>query len=155
MAAELNLRAPLRTPFKQVHVLNELTNNKPIHVHCQSRDGGDMGTRDVAVGTEYMWRFRPSPVGTTRWSCDVTTNDGRRATFDSYWEDVAMTRREYRGNTYWVAEEDGIYLRPIQGNRDEIHATWVSVPVMSAPAVPATPVVASPPPPAAPAAVEN
>ncbi|CAN0863502.1 hypothetical protein LINGRAHAP2_LOCUS8710 [Linum grandiflorum] len=121
-----------------------------IHVHCHStRDAGlDMGNHDVAVGTEYMWRFRPNPMGTTRWSCDVTTSDGRRATFDSYWEDVAMTRREYRGNTYWVAEEDGVYLRPIQGNRDEIHAAWVPTMPVSAPAVPAPPVTVSPPPPA-------
>ncbi|CAL1394497.1 unnamed protein product [Linum trigynum] len=133
-SSALNLRAPLR-PFKQVHVLNELTDNKLLHVHCHSRDT-DVGSHDVAVGAEYTWRFRPSPLGITRWSCDGTTDDNRRVTFDSYWEDVALARREYMGNTYWVAQEDGIFLRPIQGSRDEIHATWLPAGPPTAPVPP-------------------
>ncbi|CAN0917086.1 S-protein homolog 74 [Linum grandiflorum] len=123
-SSAFNLRAPLRQ-YKQIHVLNEMTNDKLLHVHCHSRES-DMGIRDVAVGAEYTWRFRPGPIGTTRWTCDATTDDRRRVTFYSYWEDVAQPRREYMGNTYWVAQEEGIYLRPIQGTRDQIYATWLS-----------------------------
>ncbi|CAI0560246.1 unnamed protein product [Linum tenue] len=135
-ASALNLRAPVvRRPFKQVHVLNELTDNKLLHVHCHSRET-DLGSHDVAVGAEYTWRFRASPLGSSRWSCDGTTDDNRRVTFESYWEDVALARREYMGNTYWVAQEDGIYLRPIQGTRDEIHATWLPAGPPTAPLPP-------------------
>ncbi|CAN1128244.1 S-protein homolog 74 [Linum perenne] len=130
----LNLRARLRQ-YKQIHVLNELTTDKVLHIHCHSRET-DMGTNDVAVGSEYTWRFRPGPIGRPRWTCDATTDDKRSVTFDSYWEDVAQPRREYMGNTYWVAQEEGIYLRPIQGTRDQIHATWVSIVTPAPPKAP-------------------
>ncbi|CAN1160872.1 S-protein homolog 7 [Linum perenne] len=111
-------------PYKHVHVSNELkTYNGILHVHCWSKDD-DLGNHDVGVGAEYTWRFRPSVLGTTKWTCEVSTDDHRRAEFDSYWEDLGQGKIEYKENIFWVAEEDGVYLRIIQENRDEIWAKW-------------------------------
>ncbi|CAI0436255.1 unnamed protein product [Linum tenue] len=111
-------------PYKHVHVSNELTTyNGDLHVHCWSRND-DRGFHDVAVGTEFTWRFKPNIFGTTKWMCEVSTDDGRRASFDSYWEDLGEGRREHKENIFWVAEEDGVYLRIIQENRDQYWAKW-------------------------------
>ncbi|CAI0383076.1 unnamed protein product [Linum tenue] len=113
-------------PYKHVHVSNELTTyNGVLHVHCWSKND-DRGVQDVAVGTEFTWRFKPNIFGTTKWMCEVSTDDHRRASFDSYWEDLGQGRREYKENIFWVAEEDGVYLRIIQENRDQYWAKWQS-----------------------------
>ncbi|CAN1813767.1 S-protein homolog 6 [Linum perenne] len=111
-------------PYKHVHVINELwKSNRHLYTHCWSKND-DMGSHEVGVGGEYTWRFRPSLLGTTKWTCNVHLNDGRNATWDTYWEDLGEGRRELKENIYWAAQEEGIFLRIKQESRDEIYAKW-------------------------------
>ncbi|CAN0879560.1 S-protein homolog 1 [Linum grandiflorum] len=111
-------------PYKHVHVINELNQSwRHLFLQCWSKDD-DLGTHEVPVWSEYTWRFKPNVLGTTTWTCSVRLNDGRHAQWDSYWEDLSEGKREYKDNIYWVAEEDGIYLRYKKENRDEFYAKW-------------------------------
>ncbi|CAI0436183.1 unnamed protein product [Linum tenue] len=117
---------PSLWPYKHVHVINELTTYKGVlHVHCWSGKD-DRGHIDVAVGTEFTWRFKPNIWGTTKWTCELSTDDHRYASFDAYWEDNHQGKREYKHNIYWVAKEDGVYLRLIKQNVDQYWTKWSS-----------------------------
>ncbi|CAI0436180.1 unnamed protein product [Linum tenue] len=109
-------------PYKHIHVINGLTKSV-LHVHCRS-ENDDRGYNDVAVGAEFTWRFKPHVFWTTKWTCEVSTDDQRRAIFDAYKEDADEQSREHKNNTYWVVKEDGVYLRHIEDNKDQYSTNW-------------------------------
>ena len=111
------------TDFTEVHVMNELKNDKKaMRVHCKSKDE-DMGIHDVPVGSEYQWKVKNTDTTTTPFTCGISAND-KEIVFKAYFEDVELLRRVNENNSYWVVKDDGIYLRQIWKNTDVFWQPW-------------------------------
>ncbi|CAN1144143.1 S-protein homolog 8 [Linum perenne] len=105
-------------PHYQVHILNELTNNKVLLVHCNCSDH-DLGDSYIKVGMEYAWTFKEHAFRTTRWRCYLAPDSNRHAYFVAYEEETPNIGR----NVYWAAKEDGVYFR-IEGKADHLDWPW-------------------------------
>ncbi|KAL1158430.1 hypothetical protein V6Z11_A08G223800 [Gossypium hirsutum] len=82
-----------------IHAVNDLSNNKILLVHCKSKDD-DLGIHNLIVGTEFNWKFRPRIFG---------------GTLFVFWEDPSLYAKCDYGDCYWIARDDGIYLKNIPG----------------------------------------
>ncbi|KAK5813438.1 S-protein homolog 1-like [Gossypium arboreum] len=106
----------------QVHVVNDLSNKKTLLVHCKSKDD-DLGIHNIAAGTEYNWKFRPRVFGNTLFWCHLAY-DNLHAAFDVYWENEALYYKCDYNDCFWIARDDGIYLKDIRNNRVEYRHSW-------------------------------
>ncbi|CAN0870929.1 S-protein homolog 74 [Linum grandiflorum] len=107
-----------------IHVINELKDaKKAMRVHCKSKLE-DLGTHEVPVGSELQWRIKNTADVTVHpFSCIVSGND-KDAVFKAYYEDAELLRRVNENNSYWVAKDDGIYLRQVAKNTDVLVQPW-------------------------------
>ncbi|KAK8614893.1 hypothetical protein V6N13_068682 [Hibiscus sabdariffa] len=113
-----------------VHVVNGLSNNKILLVHCKSKDD-DLGEHHLSVGSETNWDFRENIWLSTKFWCFVASeSDHVSADFDVFWNDHDLFYRckggKLRGNCIWIAKDDGIYLKNIPDNIDEFMLHWNS-----------------------------
>ncbi|CAK7329134.1 unnamed protein product [Dovyalis caffra] len=105
-----------------VHIVNELSNNKVLHVHCKSADN-DLGVHTLKPKAEFKFSFWENPWGTTLFWCTLSTDRQSRASFDVFWSSLWLSKGTKR-NKYtdlekvtknekilWIARNDGIYLR--------------------------------------------
>ncbi|CAL1392783.1 unnamed protein product [Linum trigynum] len=103
-------------PYHHVHVTNELTGGKVLLAHCKSATS-DLGVQEIAPTKEFTWRFRPgfAFVSTLYW-CYVAPDGSHHLRFDA-WTDHVAGMYEYDRNMYWVAKDDGLYVRvPTRGD---------------------------------------
>nr|KJB26084.1 hypothetical protein B456_004G224300 [Gossypium raimondii] len=117
-----NSRLSLWYKTWHVHTVNDLSNNKTLLVHCKSRDD-DLGIHNLTVGTEFYWKFRPRIFGGTLFWCYMAY-DNLHAAFKVFWEDPSLYAKCNYGDCYWIARDDGIYLKDIPGERDEYYYDW-------------------------------
>ncbi|KAL4384372.1 hypothetical protein GQ457_15G024810 [Hibiscus cannabinus] len=107
-----------------IHVVNGLSNNKILLVHCKSADD-DLGERHVTVGSETQWHFKQNIIGSTLFWCYVASDsDHIFAKFNVFWEDRDLFYRCNGDNCIWIAKDDGIYLKNIPDNIDEFKHHW-------------------------------
>ncbi|RXH98124.1 hypothetical protein DVH24_010449 [Malus domestica] len=115
----------LRPGRWHVHVVNNLRAGKTLFAHCQSKND-DIGNRTIAPGAEITWSFKPNFFGTTLYWC-YTRTDHEHTAFDVYWEESKHNWLRYRCNykeCFWIAKDDGFYIRVIPEKRDELIHKW-------------------------------
>ncbi|CAN0897811.1 S-protein homolog 1 [Linum grandiflorum] len=105
-----------------VHITSELTGGKVLLVHCQSKDD-DLGIHNLAVGGEFKWEFRLSIIGHTLFFCYLAPDDSHHVSFDAFKEEDA-DYKEYHRHTYYIAKDDGVYLKRVKEKVDERFAGW-------------------------------
>ncbi|XP_022143724.1 S-protein homolog 1-like [Momordica charantia] len=110
-----------------VHVVNGLS-NATLFAHCKSRDT-DLGEHNLNRGAEIQWSFKENVWGTTLFWCFLK-KPGGSASFDVFWREVDHLWLHYRctndGTCIWTAKDDGIYIRNIPDNLDELVHKWTS-----------------------------
>ncbi|CAN0897809.1 S-protein homolog 74 [Linum grandiflorum] len=87
-----------------VHITSELTGGKVLLVHCQSKDD-DLG------------------IGHTLFFCYLAPDDSHHVSFDAFKEEDA-DYKEYHRHTYYIAKDDGVYLKRVKEKVDERFAGW-------------------------------
>ncbi|CAN1137978.1 S-protein homolog 74 [Linum perenne] len=109
--------------YTEVHILNELKDDKKaMRVHCKS-GSQDLGIHDVPKGSEYQWSIKNTNTMATPYTCGVSAND-KELVFKAYFEDAELLRRVNDNNSYWVVKDDGIYLRQVWKNTDVFWQPW-------------------------------
>ncbi|KAK9002152.1 hypothetical protein V6N11_024840 [Hibiscus sabdariffa] len=107
-----------------VHVVNGLSNNKILLVHCKSKDD-DLGERHLTVGSETQWHFRLAAFGSTLFFCFMASeSDHVHVRLDVFWEDKVLFRYCNWQSCIWTARDDGIYLKNIPDNHDVFMHGW-------------------------------
>ncbi|CAN1137976.1 S-protein homolog 74 [Linum perenne] len=110
------------TDATEVHIVNELTDDKKaMRVHCKSGDV-DLGIHDVPKASEYQWSIKNTNTKAP-YTCGISAND-KELVFKAYFEDAELMRRVNNNNSYWVVKDDGIYLRQIWKNTDVFMQAW-------------------------------
>ncbi|CAN0870937.1 S-protein homolog 74 [Linum grandiflorum] len=111
------------TEYTEVHVVNELKNDKKaMRIHCKSQNE-DLGTHEVPVDSEYQWRIKNTDATASPFTCGVSAAD-KEIVFKAYFEDAELLRRVNDNNSYWVVKDDGIYLRQTWKNTDVFWQPW-------------------------------
>lgn len=108
-----------------LHVVNQMGASRTLVAHCESQDD-DLGIRDISAGNEFNWSFRENISGSTLYWCDMH-NDHQHASFKVFWPESNHSWLRYRCNykeCFWIAKDDGIYLRVIPENHDEFQLKW-------------------------------
>lgn len=100
--------AGILLPHKvHVVVINDLSGNKPLTLHCYKSKGGkrDLGPHTVFPGKTYDFTFRPRLIGPTKYSCSFEWNGGFVKWFDLY-----VKERDHKKcrNCSWSVREDKI-----------------------------------------------
>ncbi|KAK8635663.1 hypothetical protein V6N13_004390 [Hibiscus sabdariffa] len=107
-----------------VHVVNGLSNNKILLVHCKSADD-DLGERHLTVGSETQWHFKIAIIGSTLFFCFMASDsDHVHVRLDVFWLDQELFYRCNYKHCIWTARDDGIYLKNIPDNIDEFKHGW-------------------------------
>ncbi|KDO65854.1 hypothetical protein CISIN_1g046903mg, partial [Citrus sinensis] len=104
--------SPIPTKTWHVHVVNNLSNNQTLFLHCKSKDD-DLGEHKLTTGTESNWKFKENFFQTT---------------LSVFWnEDFFQFRCRYK-DCIWTAKDEGIYLKNIPEGRDELWQKWKQPP---------------------------
>ncbi|KAL4383584.1 hypothetical protein GQ457_15G024770 [Hibiscus cannabinus] len=107
-----------------VHVVNGLSNNKILLVHCKSKDD-DLGEHHLSVGSETQWHFKLNLIKSTLFFCYMASeSDHVHVSLDVFWDDQKLFYKCNRENCIWIAKDDGIYLKNIPDNIDEFMHGW-------------------------------
>ncbi|XP_022152463.1 S-protein homolog 1-like [Momordica charantia] len=114
-------------PTWTVDIVNELSNGQELFVHCKSKDD-DLGEHNLDSGAQYGFTFKDNVWQTTLFWCYLRKPDNSHAAFDVYWYDISKghwlyTRCDYK-NCIWIAKADGIYIKNIPSNQDELVHPW-------------------------------
>ncbi|CAN0879335.1 S-protein homolog 1 [Linum grandiflorum] len=109
---------PWKPPY-DVHILNELSGNKVLYVHCRCTDM-ERPESWVNPGTQYEWTFKPHILKPTRWQCYMKPDNSRNIDFIAY--DKHINTYDY--NVYWIVKDDGIYSRGTDGGSDALKYRW-------------------------------
>lgn len=110
----------------QIHVLNELSNDQMLFVHCKSRDD-NLGQHNVSVGNEFNWSFRVNFWNTTLFWCFLRKPNAQSVSFEAFWIEktsIWLFYRCYDSNCIWTAKDDGVYLRDNPARRDVLVHKW-------------------------------
>ncbi|TYH07347.1 hypothetical protein ES288_A08G226600v1 [Gossypium darwinii] len=118
-----NTRRSLLFKTWRVHVVNYMSNRKTLLVHCKSKDD-DLGIHNLSVGVEFSWKFRPRIFGETLFWCYMAY-DNLHATFEVFRDDPYIFAKCDYGDCDWIARDNGIFLKDISSNQDEIRYDWV------------------------------
>ncbi|XWS47085.1 hypothetical protein CRYUN_Cryun14cG0123100 [Craigia yunnanensis] len=105
-----------------IHAVNGMSHNKVLFLHCKSGNN-DLGIHNLTVGTEFNWKFKPQVFGKTLFWCYMASNNVH-ASFNVFWrDDVLFYKCNYK-NCFWIAKDDGVYLKNIPENYDELRHKW-------------------------------
>ena len=116
--------APIPLETWHVHVVNNMGNQMMLMVHCKSRDN-DLGERNLSPGAEFQWKFKMNFFEKTLFWCYWRPEKGNRhANFDVFWKDDDLFYKCNYKNCYWIAKDDGIYLKNIPEEYDEFRHKW-------------------------------
>ncbi|EEF41294.1 conserved hypothetical protein [Ricinus communis] len=105
-----------------VHIINEMKNHKFLHVHCKSKDD-DLGIHHLQHGQQYSWHFNINIFATTLFWCYMSPDHKLHARFDVFWDAKYLYDRCGPHDCWWVAKDDGAYLRK-RPNPDELQHRW-------------------------------
>ncbi|XP_022155249.1 S-protein homolog 1-like [Momordica charantia] len=108
-----------------LHMVNGL--DEIIFVRCKSKDT-NIGDHFLDLGAEIVWHFEANIWGTTLYWC-YAAKAGAKVSFDVFWSEKTQWLGERCGgrgvlNLIWIAKEDGIYLRNLTKNVDELIHKW-------------------------------
>lgn len=119
------MAVPLPLPTWQIHVVNGLE-NETLLVHCKSKDD-DLGNQNLAAkGDEFHWTFKVNFFGTTLFWCYLQ-KPNFDVSFESFWVEKThpwLNSRCYDKNCFWIAKDDGVYLRNNPAKTDELVHVW-------------------------------
>ncbi|KAJ7972542.1 Plant self-incompatibility S1 [Quillaja saponaria] len=110
------------------HIVNGLLSgsNRTLLVHC-GRKGKDFGDQIVNVRMEFTWSFK-DVFGKKVYWCYLRKANSEHATFNVYWKESDYhTWLGYRckwKHCIWIAKDDGIYIKNIPENIDELVHHW-------------------------------
>ncbi|CAN1175002.1 S-protein homolog 74 [Linum perenne] len=106
------------------HILNELSPNNVLYVRCKCSDH-DLGDHYVNVGSEFEWQFKEHVFRKTVWSCYLAPDNNRHVDYRAYYDDFQGYYLDKQNNVYWIAKDDGLYVRIFSGKtRDEFYQAW-------------------------------
>ncbi|XP_002521147.2 S-protein homolog 74 [Ricinus communis] len=109
-----------------VHVVNGLSRNKILQIHCKSADN-DLGAHSLAKGREFSWSFRINFILTTLYWCHMAPDDHSHVDLKVFWDSQYLFERcGGAQQCIWTAKDDGVYLRNIPKNTDEFQHKWES-----------------------------
>jgi hypothetical protein len=116
-------------PRYHLHILNGLSPDKILLVHCQSKNN-DLGVHNIPVNSEFDWSFRTNAWGTTLFWCYLAPDDHSHADFNAFQDKEKITDScDGNGNCCWIAKDDGVYLRDFPKNStDDLKYHWVAGP---------------------------
>ncbi|XP_022155227.1 S-protein homolog 74-like [Momordica charantia] len=110
-----------------IHVANGLSGDI-CYVSCKSKDT-NIGGHFLDLGANIGWHFEPNFWGTTLFWC-FASKSGAKASFDVFWvEKRSSWLRERCGGDetltcIWIVKDDGIYIRNLTQNVDELIHKW-------------------------------
>lgn len=105
-----------------VSVVNGLSNNSELLVHCKSKDN-DLGIHNLWPGTNFNWSFRENFFQRTLFWC-YARKDDVHSSFKVFWQDALLFYKCLWKNCIWVAKDDGIYIKNLDQGHDEFRYTW-------------------------------
>ncbi|KAE8652322.1 hypothetical protein Csa_021997, partial [Cucumis sativus] len=92
-----------------IHIVNGLTKNQNLFVHCQSKDD-DLGKINLSVGKEFNWSFKVNFWGTSLFWCYLhKPNSEYSVSFEAFWvekKSIWLYYRCYNTNCIWIAKDD-------------------------------------------------
>ncbi|EEF41297.1 conserved hypothetical protein [Ricinus communis] len=113
-------------PKFHVHVVNGLSPDKILFVHCKSADN-DLGARNLSNGQEFSWSFRMNFFMTTLYWCHMAPDDHSYVDMKVFWDSQYLSERcGHDQQCIWIAKDNGVYLRNIPMNIDEFQHNWES-----------------------------
>ncbi|KAJ6864662.1 S-protein [Populus alba x Populus x berolinensis] len=114
-------------PWYHLHILNGLSHNKILLVHCKSKNN-DLGVHNIPVNSEFDWSFRSNAWGTTLFWCYLAPDDHSHADFNAFQDKEKITDScDGNGNCCWIAKDDGVYLRDfLKNSTDDLKYHWVA-----------------------------
>ncbi|KAE9612242.1 hypothetical protein Lal_00022140 [Lupinus albus] len=107
-----------------VYVVNGLSNNQDLFTHCKSTEN-DLGIHNIQSGSNITWSFRTDFTHSTLFWCYVR-KDHDASSFDVFWYYHPLFEKCNWKNCIWVAKDDGIYLKDLSKNVDELMHGWYS-----------------------------
>ncbi|CAN0853852.1 S-protein homolog 1 [Linum grandiflorum] len=108
----------------EAHIVNELSANKVLYVHCHCTDH-DLGDHYINVGSEFVWSFKSHVLRMTRWKCYLAPDNNRHVDFVAFSTNMSHICFGERNTFYWVAKDDGIYMRDtLEFNLDHFSHPW-------------------------------
>ncbi|TYJ23720.1 hypothetical protein E1A91_A08G212400v1 [Gossypium mustelinum] len=119
-----NKNSSIHTWFRtwHIHVVNGLSNDQTLLVHCKSKDD-DLGIHNLTVGVEFSWKFRPRIIKGTLFWCYLASPN-HHASFNVFWDtDMLYYMYEFK-NCIYTAKDDGIYLRNIPKSEEDFYYNW-------------------------------
>lgn len=107
-----------------IYVVNGLSNNQNLFTHCKSTEN-DLGTQNLSPGSNITWSFRTEFFHSTLFWCYVSKdNASSSASFEVFWYDARLFNKCDWKNCIWVAKDDGVYLKDLSENLDELRYRW-------------------------------
>ncbi|OMP10648.1 Plant self-incompatibility S1 [Corchorus olitorius] len=106
-----------------VYVVNELSNNKSLFLHCKSKDD-DLGIQNLSPGANFTWSFQRNMLRTTLFWCYMSKEGNAHAALKVFWQDVLLFHKCLWKSCIWSAKDDGIYLKDFVKNYDEFRLQW-------------------------------
>ncbi|CAN0879358.1 Self-incompatibility protein S1 [Linum grandiflorum] len=122
LLAIINLSAAGLLPHFHVHIVNQMTNNELLLVHCKCSDH-DLGYQYAPVGTEFEWRFRKHFLRRTHWKCYLAADKTRFLYLDAY-DNEFLSINSADNEIYWDVREDGVYLRDVGARLERFAKGW-------------------------------
>jgi len=102
-------------PEITVHIKNELPDNEPLTLHCQSKDD-DLGEHTLAVNEEQSWSFRTNFGETTLFYCDMHWARGH-GHFDIFEAFFPMMKACKFRTCSWFIRGDGLYFYNLEDDK--------------------------------------
>ncbi|KAK9180178.1 hypothetical protein WN944_026340 [Citrus x changshan-huyou] len=98
----------LRTTFDEYIINGINSSDKPLFIHCQSRDD-DLGEHYLKAGEDFHWHFWVNFFRTTLFFCHMKWED-KETRFDVFTAGKEGKKCDKTGNVYWLVQESGFYL---------------------------------------------
>ncbi|CAN1175003.1 S-protein homolog 74 [Linum perenne] len=109
------------------HIVNELKPNNVLYVRCHCSDH-DLGDQYINVNSEFEWNFRSHWFRSTIWQCYLAPDNNRHAYFKVFSGSMSSLIMDKKYNFYWVAKDDGVYMRDTEHNTDNYAHPWQANP---------------------------
>ncbi|XVE78044.1 hypothetical protein DITRI_Ditri13aG0112600 [Diplodiscus trichospermus] len=106
-----------------VYVVNGLNNSTTLFLHCKSKDD-DLGIQNLSPGTNFTWSFQQNLFRRTLFWCYMSKDNNAHAAFKVFWQDVLLFHKCSWKNCIWIAKDDGIYMKDLSRNSDELRWHW-------------------------------
>lgn len=109
-----------------IHVVNGLSNNDVLYVRCRSKDD-NLGEHNLNVGGEFKWTFRVNFWNTTLFWCFLQKPNGQKQSFETFWVEKRtfwLYHNCFENECFWIAKDDGIYLKENSTNTDILVHRW-------------------------------